>query len=172
MLTQGRAQALGVLADAGFSTAIFAPAWTHEHFSTSSADSPSIAEKVEEAVWQGLPLPDQLGCDCRKGRPHHTVEYQLNPISRHAREFPVGTSSYVETDFQVAFERTATSQDQVCISLLITEPSLTELRAVTKYDRGLDHKLSCHMCCLSDYHQRSILSIGSLQKNLQKVSML
>lgn len=66
-------------------------------------------------MWKGLPLPDRLGCDCRKARPHHTTEYQMNPIVKYAREFPVGTSSYFETDFQAAFERVASSEDQVRI---------------------------------------------------------
>lgn len=39
----------------------------------------------------------------------------MNPIVKYAREFPVGTSSYFETDFQAAFERVASSEDQVRI---------------------------------------------------------
>lgn len=105
-VTDHRVQALSALADRGFSTAIFGPAWTHEHFSLclSSSDS-SNADSVQLSMWEGWPLPADLACDCGEGKPHHTGLYQANPISAYAREYPVGSATYFETDFQTAFER-------------------------------------------------------------------
>ena len=47
---------MSVLAEAGFSTAIFGPAWTHEHFSTAGY-ALSTAERVEHAMWLGQLFP-------------------------------------------------------------------------------------------------------------------
>lgn len=99
-----------VLAKAGFSTAIFAPAWAYEHFSTSPSEAvdsrfpASIAKSVDRSMWEGSPLPTEIGCDCRTGRPHHTKDYQGHPILKYAHEYPAGTSSYFHTDFTRAFK--------------------------------------------------------------------
>lgn len=98
-----------LLAQEGFSSAMFAPAWTFEHFVTSvhrtidSVDTVSMAKSVEQAMWEGRLLPMELGCDCRRGRPHHTLDYQMRPILRYAHEYPAGSSSYFYTDFTQAF---------------------------------------------------------------------
>ncbi len=107
--TDHKNQAMSVLADRGFSTAIFGPAWTHEHFSSSSSPSESSdAESVQRSMWEGWPLPAELSCDCCEGMPHHTSFYQANPILAYAREYPVGSATFLETDFQETFEREQT----------------------------------------------------------------
>ena len=103
---------MSVLAEAGFSTAIFGPAWTHEHFSTAGY-ALSTAERVEHAMWLGQLLPSNLGCDCHRGRPHHTREYVGTPIVNHAREFPAGSAHFFETDFVRAFQQVAHSGNLV-----------------------------------------------------------
>ena len=104
---------MSVLAEAGFSTAIFGPAWTHEHFSTSAGRAASTAECVEQAMWLGKLLPSDLGCDCHERQPHQTHEYVGAPIVDHAREFPAGSAHFFETDFGSAFQRVANSGGHV-----------------------------------------------------------
>lgn len=100
---------MAALEQAEFSTAAFAPGWAYEHFDTSlpnltdAAPATTMAKAVDRSVWEGLPLPIDVGCDCRKGKPHHTKEYQKHPILRHAREYPAGSSSYFHSDFAKAF---------------------------------------------------------------------
>ncbi len=101
---------MSALAESGFSAAVFGPGWQLEHFSNSSPRGNCIAESVERSMWQGSTLPDELNCDCRKGKPHHTQDYQSNPIVRYARQYPVGSSSFFETDFRGAFELTIESE--------------------------------------------------------------
>lgn len=105
-LTDDDNQASRVLAEHGFSTAIFGDAWTHEHFSSSSPSGRSMAECVQRSTWEGWPLPNDLGCDCREGMPHHTSFYRVNPIMAYAHEYPVGSTTYFETDFQGPFVKT------------------------------------------------------------------
>lgn len=108
------------LAEHRFSTAVFGPAWTHEHFSTSSLiDAPasnaiSIAKAVDGSMWKGFCLPDELGCDCRKGRPHHTKDYRSEPIIKYAREYPAGSVLFLETNFSGAFSVKA-ERGSVCL---------------------------------------------------------
>lgn len=64
-------------------------------------------------MWHGTALPDELGCDCPVGRPHHTPEYISNPVVMHAREFPAGSSLFFETDFQGSFERITNLESRV-----------------------------------------------------------
>ena len=109
------------LAEHGFSTAIFGPAWAHEHFST-SADGTyggaenSIAKAVDRSMWKGVLLPKELGCDCRKGRPHHNQYYTLEPIVKSACEYPAGSNSFLETDFGQAFAPNIEQGVDVCNS--------------------------------------------------------
>ena len=97
------------LAQEGFSTAVFAPAWTYEHFATSLSGPldvthvTSMAKSVDRSLWEGFRLPNDVGCGCHKGKPHHTEDYQKHPILCHAREYPAGSSSYLHTDFTRAF---------------------------------------------------------------------
>lgn len=72
-----------------------------------------MAERVEHAMWLGKLLPSDLGCDCHEGLPHHTRGYIGTPIVSHAREFPVGSTQFFETDFNGAFQRVANSEAQV-----------------------------------------------------------
>lgn len=100
---------MAALGQAEFSTAVFAPGWCYEHFDTSlprstdAAAATTMARAVDRSVWQGVPLPVDVGCDCRKGKPHHTKDYRKHPILRHAREYPAGSSSYFHSDFTTAF---------------------------------------------------------------------
>ena len=99
---------MAVLAQEGFSTAVFAPAWTYEHFPIcpsnhpNGARTPSMARSVERALWEGCQLPVEVCCNCH-GRPHHTRDYRKHPILHYAREFPAGSLSYLYTDFTRAF---------------------------------------------------------------------
>lgn len=54
-------------------------------------------------MWEGSLLPSELGCDCQDEKLHHTNSYQANAITKYAREYPAGTSSFFYTDFQRAF---------------------------------------------------------------------
>ena len=109
------------LANGGFSTAIFGPAWTHEHFSTSSlihdpwGNTISTANAVDQSLWEGFALPEELGCDCRKGRPHHIKDYKLNPIIKSAREYPAGSISFLETNFSRAYILKVEQESGVCL---------------------------------------------------------
>lgn len=101
-----------MLAKESFSTAIFSPAWTFEHFSTSPAnaygpqeDIQSMAKAVDRCMWEGCSLPDNLCCDCRRGKPHHASDYESNPIVKSASEFPAGSAWYLHTDFTRAFKK-------------------------------------------------------------------
>ena len=119
-------QATNVLAGNGFSAAIFAPGWPYEHFSKSveapgsrrkplgsEVEAPeselkrseSEAEAVERSMWEGKPLPEGLECSCKKGQPHDRGGYKTHPILNTAREYPAGSASFLETDFQQAFAR-------------------------------------------------------------------
>ena len=86
------------LADRGFSAAVFAPAWTYEHFPHNAASH------VDQALWEGSTLPEALDCDCREGRPHHQQGYQEYPIIRASRESAAGTDCFFESDFRCSFE--------------------------------------------------------------------
>ena len=106
---------MSVLAKHGFSTAIFGGAWSHEHFTTIQVDAQiSIAEAVKYSMWEGKSLPTELGCDCLKGRPHHTSEYTSNPIVASACEMPAGSLLFFETDFQGAFVHPRGLDSKVC----------------------------------------------------------
>ena len=105
-------QAMRVLAKGRYSTAIFAPAWSYEHFPTSVPASTaclpgveSIAKAVDRSVWEGFALPENLCCGCRQGRPHRHGDYQNTPIVASSREYPAGSSCYLHTDFTRAFKR-------------------------------------------------------------------
>ena len=94
-----------LLKEKGYSKAVFGPAWTYEHFSTgtSASTSQSMAKAVDKSLWEGATLPKDLGCDCTKGKPHHTARYQLNSISVHSSEYPAGSSTYLHTEFAQPF---------------------------------------------------------------------
>lgn len=64
---------------------------------------PSVAHRVDDSVWAGASLLDELFCGCRIGKPHHTEYYTDNPIIRFAQEYPVGSSTFFETAFNQAF---------------------------------------------------------------------
>ena len=63
----------------------------------------SEAVAVERVMWEGARLPEKLSCDCRNGRPHHRSGYSDMPITKAAREFPAGSTTFLETNFQQAF---------------------------------------------------------------------
>ena len=98
------------LANNHFSTAVFGPAWSFEHFSTvvgsaSSKKEPALstAEAVDEAMWFGEQLPQDLHCNCEQGTPHHTALYGANPITASAQGYPAGSCNFFFTDFTQAF---------------------------------------------------------------------
>ena len=74
-------------------------------------------------MWKGSNLPNDLDCDCKYGKPHHTDLYQENAITKYAREFPAGTSMFFQTDFQQAFE-----ESQVRIAATCIDYDLTSVR--------------------------------------------
>ncbi|KAI4168657.1 MAG: hypothetical protein LQ343_006238 [Gyalolechia ehrenbergii] len=87
---------------------MFGPAWAYEHFTAfniSSGIKPSIAHQVDDSMWTGICLPDELYCDCREGKPHHTDFYQSHAIIEFAQEYPTGSSRFFETRFVQAFQR-------------------------------------------------------------------
>lgn len=96
-------KAMRTLADADVSAAIFAPSWTHEHFSANLSNFESTSDEVNESLWEGTILPDQLGCDCN-GTPHHTSAYRMNSILESAVEYPAGSSEYFHTSFSSALQ--------------------------------------------------------------------
>ncbi|MCJ1477299.1 hypothetical protein MMC13_005970 [Lambiella insularis] len=105
--------AVNTLQAHGFRPAIFGPAWTYEHFSSTpvaDGSQQTMARSAEQSLWEGARLPSDLRCDCKKGKPHHTVDYQQHPITRHAMEFPGGSSTYFDSDFGRAFSE-ARSED-------------------------------------------------------------
>ena len=77
--------AIGALAAQGVSAAVFAPAWTYEHFPPSATSGESVAAAVDKAVWEGGPLPAKLGCGC-VGEPHRRAGYETHPITKFARK--------------------------------------------------------------------------------------
>ena len=85
------------------SGAIFAPAWTHEHFSPKLVGKAfnSVAEDVNNSLWRGTPFPRDALCDC-KGSPHRIGENQQLSILGSARLFPAGTRHYFSTNFNAA----------------------------------------------------------------------
>ena len=58
-------------------------------------------------------MPDEVGCDCHKGKPHHTKSYSSNPITRYACEFPRGSSDFFESDFTWASMKFSDADDKV-----------------------------------------------------------
>ena len=112
-------QAASVLCQHGLSTAIFAPAWPYEHFSTviSQGMERTIAKAVDRSMWEGVILPEELGCDCRKGRPHHTLFYRSNPIIGQFNELPSGSNQFFETHFNREINDVSPSRDEVCTAL-------------------------------------------------------
>ena len=96
-------QAVEILAEHGFSAAMFGPAWPYEHFSNAKGDG-RIAELVDKSMWEGDMLPDELHCECKDDRPHHQSQYRSSSIAQAAREFPAGSESYFISDFRRPFE--------------------------------------------------------------------
>ncbi|KAL8789645.1 MAG: hypothetical protein Q9213_001081 [Squamulea squamosa] len=126
-------KAMKTLSPDGFSTAAFAPAWTFEHFPTSrpscaSGRGPSVAQQVDESLWTGASLPEELFCDCHGRKPHHTAFYRDNPIVRFAQEYPTGSSSFFESTFKQAFwEKPQTNQVLPALSSQDPSPNLIPL---------------------------------------------
>lgn len=116
-------QAINALANLNFSTAIFAPGWTFEHFqgtdrSDHAREAPQAGRLVEQTMWEGAKLSDDLQCDCTNGIQQHKLNFQNHPIVRHAQEFPAGSTSYFETDFNRAFTAGRPSEQAVCTLFL------------------------------------------------------
>lgn len=113
-------QAINALANLNFSTAIFAPGWTFEHFrggtdrSDHAQGAPQAGRLVEQTMWEGAKLSEDLQCDCTKGMQQHKLDFQNHPIVRHAQEFPAGSGTYFETDFKRAFSVGRQSEQAVC----------------------------------------------------------
>ena len=133
------------LADAGVSTAIFAPAWTHEHFSAELNGLESISDKVNRSMWEGCTLPEQLLCDC-KGRPHHTSSYQLHSILKSSIQYPAGSATFFYTDFSPAFQ--ISSCDSATRSEIFPHLGIQSIYPSRSYSLSLDQHTQ-HMLPLS-----------------------
>ena len=122
------------LADTSVSTAVFAPGWTHEHFSCELNGLEAVSDRVSRSLWEGTALPELLDCDCR-GRPHHSSQYQSYPILESAIEYPAGTYEYFSTDFSSAFgacssEPTGAPQILPCLGLQSISPRKSKAKLV------------------------------------------
>ena len=87
--------AVATAAGIGLAIGIFAPAWSFEHF-------PAYDRAVERVMWDGCGPPDSLECSCRDATQRHPPN-RSHPITRFAREYPVGSARFFYTDFQRAF---------------------------------------------------------------------
>ena len=74
----------------------------------------STAKAVDQSMWEGFTLPEDLGCDCHKGEPHHSQYYRPLPIVKSAREYPAGSNSFLETNFSRAFTLQIDQGGSVC----------------------------------------------------------
>lgn len=92
----GTGIAVAELARLGFSAGIFAPAWPFEHF-------PTCPAAVQQSMWDGVDLPEHLGCDCVPNNRHAVDEYRTKAITRSAQGFPAGSESFFYTNFERAF---------------------------------------------------------------------
>jgi hypothetical protein len=93
------------LAEIGLSVGVFAPAWSFEHF-------PGRGRALEKAMWDGTSLPDGIDCACGKASVQHPSNREF-PITRSARDFPAGSSSFFYTDFSRAFGRHKNEQNHL-----------------------------------------------------------
>lgn len=84
------------------STAIFAPAWSYEHF-------PHNGAAVDRSVWLGQYLPNDCSCDCDPEQPHSAVPYQQNGINRYSETNVLGTDRFFHTDFRRVFSKDSTT---------------------------------------------------------------
>ncbi|KAF2084673.1 glycoside hydrolase family 85 protein, partial [Saccharata proteae CBS 121410] len=82
------------LSGLGFSTGIFAPAWTYEHF-------PGHGAAMERCMWEGDALSDDITCGCRSASQHPTNTD--NPITSSACWYPAGSPTFFYTNFSRAF---------------------------------------------------------------------
>ncbi|MCJ1391478.1 hypothetical protein MMC18_004342 [Xylographa bjoerkii] len=131
--------AIKVLNEHGFSSAIFGPAWAHEHFRTSSEslNEQSLAKSVDVSLWDGASLPRDIRCGCKNGQPHNTAFYEANPITGNAYEFPAGSSTFLETDFSGAFkEMIDDNRNHLYNSTLGSQSVLPHLLPLTLLERG------------------------------------
>ena len=90
--------AVAELARQGVSSAVFAPAWSFEHFF-----KVEDAEKVENAMLKGTALSQDPDCGCGNSNQHRPELYQLHSILDSAKTFPAGSHEYLYTDFNRAF---------------------------------------------------------------------
>ncbi|KAF1961387.1 hypothetical protein CC80DRAFT_464258 [Byssothecium circinans] len=90
------AVAVARLADLELSAGVFAPAWTFEHFS--GGDS----RVLEQVVWEGAPLPDNITCSCGDPQIQHRPN-RGRGITRYAKQSPAGSESFFYTDFSRGF---------------------------------------------------------------------
>jgi hypothetical protein len=91
------------LAEIGLSVGVFAPAWSFEHF-------PGHGRALEKAMWDGTSLPKTVECACGNASVRHPPNRGY-PITRSAREFPAGSSSFFYTNFSRAFGRHENEQN-------------------------------------------------------------
>jgi hypothetical protein len=90
------------LAEVGLSVGVFAPAWSFEHF-------PTHGREVEQAMWDGHALPENVNCGCGNASRQHPPN-RGHPVTRSAQEFPAGSESFFYTNFSRAFARHTDSQ--------------------------------------------------------------
>lgn len=85
--------AVSELGEFGLSAAVFAPAWTFEHF-------PGHEHVAERALWDGEIIPEDMECACGKALEIHP---RGKALAAFARQFAAGSQQYFYTDFARAF---------------------------------------------------------------------
>ncbi|KAI9657088.1 MAG: hypothetical protein M1821_003254 [Bathelium mastoideum] len=86
------------LARVGGAVGIFGPAMPFEHFGKN-------ANAVDRSIWEGLPLPEDLGCDCGDTVQDFHPENVAYPILRHAKQHAAGSRNFFYTNFERAFTK-------------------------------------------------------------------
>ena len=81
-----------------FSAGIFGPAMAYEHFG-------KYGRAVDRAIWEALPLPNDLACDCSKDARKFHRENRQHPITRWAERYDAGSRHFFFTNFERAFAK-------------------------------------------------------------------
>ena len=100
-------------------------------------------------MWEGFSLPKDLGCDCRRGKPHHTPEYQKCPIVKWACEKPTGSASYLQTNFTRPF-RICNDRLHSALGSQEVLPHLLPVPAIQWEDLKSDDAQECLYGCYED----------------------
>ncbi|KAI9697725.1 MAG: hypothetical protein M1820_007712 [Bogoriella megaspora] len=85
------------LARSGCSVGIFGPAMAYQHFG-------QYGKAVDETMWFGVPLPEDLRCDCGEKAQAFHPENIFNGIAKFAKSYTAGSAGFLYTNFERAFE--------------------------------------------------------------------